>query len=453
MSDELIKQGWLPPQRVDEVISLLEAVGQGTFLSIPKGEDKIGQAVRKMAVNIGRLSASEMKHTVAISMELNEAVIAAASLSRATTVTDTNAQGMASATEEMSASVDTIAMQAQETSKLADGVKNLAEKGEAHASSADDAMSDIEVSMRGVAERSDSLSESSRDIGQIVDLISEIAFQTNLLALNAATEAARAGEAGKGFGVVATEIRNLAERTREATKDIQRNITNFQNEIGAIIEALDRSDKTVKDGHDIISMSRESMQEIVGAIADLTQRSSDISETVGQQKVAAREIAQGITEIAGMTRKIQGATHQVLDSMDGAEKHLTAQIDDMADLDLPKKALHLAKSDHIIWKKRLAAMVVGRESLNPDELADHTCCRLGKWYYACQDQRVKSLKSYKEIEAPHILVHKHGIEAARRYKAGDVAGALAEIDRVQKASVHVIHHLNELTRPVKKRKS
>ncbi|SCA55776.1 putative Methyl-accepting chemotaxis protein [Candidatus Terasakiella magnetica] len=450
MSEELIKQGWLPPERVQEIVALLDVIGQGAFIDVPKGDDQIGQAVRKLAVDIGRLSSSQMKRTVAISMELNEAVIAAANLSRATSVTDKNAQGMASATEEMSVSVDTIAAQATETSKLANDVKKLARQGEEHASSADDAMTDIETSMRGVAERSDSLSESSRDIGQVVDLISEIAFQTNLLALNAATEAARAGEAGKGFGVVATEIRNLAERTREATKDIQRNITNFRNEIGSIIEALDSSDKTVKNGHDIISMSKGSMQEIVKSIMDLTQRSADISETVGQQKQAAREIAKGITEVAGMTKQIQDATYTVLDSMDGAEKHLATQINDIAELKLPKKALHLAKSDHIIWKKRLAAMVVGRESLNPDELADHTCCRLGKWYYACDDKRVKSLKAFKDIEDPHILVHKHGIEAARKYKRGDVEGALAEISQVQRASVHVIHHLNELTRPAKK---
>ncbi|WP_419797128.1 MAG: methyl-accepting chemotaxis protein [Terasakiella sp.] len=446
MTDDLRKEGWLPPERVEEILSLLELIGQGAFLDIPKGEDRVGQAIRKLAVDVGRLSAMQMRKTVSVSMELNEAVIAAANLSRATSVTDRHAQGMASATEEMSVSVDTIARQASETFTLAQEVKEIALNGEKQAGQADDAMTKVESAMRNVAQRSDALSESSHDIGQVVDLISEIAFQTNLLALNAATEAARAGEAGTGFGVVASEIRNLAERTRLATKDIRLNINHFQDEIDAIVEALSESDKTVKLGHEIMNASQESMLGIAKAISELTQRSREISETVGQQKLAAHEIAYGISEVARMTEHVQNATHTVLDAMDGAEKDIASQISDIAKLKLPKKALHLAKSDHIIWKKRLAAMMVGRDSLDPNELSDHTCCRLGRWYYACEDDHVKSHPSFQEMEVPHIEVHAHGIEAARKYKLGDLDGALEEIKGVQQASEKVLFHLNELTK-------
>ncbi|GGF60687.1 methyl-accepting chemotaxis protein [Terasakiella brassicae] len=446
MTDDLRKKGWLPPERVEEILVLLELIGQGAFLDIPKGEDRIGQAIRKLAVDVGRFSATQMRKTVSVSMELNEAVIAAANLSRATSVTDRNAQGMASATEEMSVSVDTIARQASETFTLAQEVKELALSGEKQAGQADDAMTKVESAMRDVAERSSSLSESSHDIGQVVDLISEIAFQTNLLALNAATEAARAGEAGTGFGVVASEIRNLAERTRLATKDIRLNINRFQDEIDAIVEALSESDQTVKLGHEIMNASQEAMRDIARAISELTQRSREISETVGQQKLAAHEIAYGISEVARMTEHVQNATYTVLDAMDGAEKDIASQISDIAKLKLPKKALHLAKSDHIIWKKRLAAMMVGRDRLDPNELSDHTCCRLGRWYYACEDERIKHHPSFAEMEAPHMEVHAHGIEAARKYAQGDLEGALEEIGAVQQASEKVLFHLNELTK-------
>ncbi|MDO8606508.1 MAG: CZB domain-containing protein [Phaeospirillum sp.] len=103
-----------------------------------------------------------------------------------------------------------------------------------------------------------------------------------------------------------------------------------------------------------------------------------------------------------------------------------------------------AIADHVLWRKRLADMVVGRESLNPDDLADHTKCRLGKWCGTLQDDSIRNHPAFAALEEPHHEVHRHGIEAARRFKAGDLDGALAAIALVANASEGVMRCLDDL---------
>ena len=92
------------------------------------------------------------------------------------------------------------------------------------------------------------MDKSSSQIEQVVEIINDIADQTNLLALNAAIEAARAGEAGRGFGVVATEIRKLAEKTQQATKEIQQTIDQNKEKLTETVESIKNSSLEIKKG-------------------------------------------------------------------------------------------------------------------------------------------------------------------------------------------------------------
>lgn len=109
-------------------------------------------------------------------------------------------------------------------------------------------MRNIADSARTTAAKVTELGKNSSQIGQIVNVIEEIADQTNLLALNAAIEAARAGEQGRGFAVVADEVRKLAERTSKATQEIASRIHNTQTETELVVKAMDVSTKQVEEG-------------------------------------------------------------------------------------------------------------------------------------------------------------------------------------------------------------
>jgi len=100
----------------------------------------------------------------------------------------------------------------------------------------------------------------------------------------------------------------------------------------------------------------------------------------------------------------------------------------------------------VIWKKRLADMLTGRQSLRPDELADHHSCRLGKLYYSDAAAPYRDLAPFRELEAPHADVHRWGLEAAKCYNAGDIDGAHAAVQKVETASARVLELLEATVR-------
>jgi methyl-accepting chemotaxis protein len=163
---------------------------------------------------------------------------------------------------EITATVRQNADNAQAASQLATAARDTAEKGGAVVADAVTAVTQIE--------------ESAQKISDIVGLIDEIAFQTNLLALNASVEAARAGEAGKGFAVVAQEVRALAQRSANASKDIK-----------ALISA---SNAQVKTGATLVNQTGSSLTEIVNAVKKVT-------DIVAEIAAASREQATGLDQI------------------------------------------------------------------------------------------------------------------------------------------------------------
>ena len=123
---------------------------------------------------------------------------------------------------------------------------------------------------------------------------------------------------------------------------------------------------------------------------------------------------------------------------------LGKQIGKLAELNVPDKVIKLAQSDHVLWKKRLANMIIGREGLKPEELSDHHTCRLGKWYDTVQDPKYKNNPVFQQLVDPHKLVHQHGIQSVRYFNDGKFDEALAEISKVETASKDVLSMLAEL---------
>ncbi len=186
------------------------------------------------------------------------------------------------------------------------------------------------------------------------------------------------------------------------------------------------------------------MRQVSQHIDDMSQKIHDISNILGQQTEATSEISEGISVIARMAANNVEAIGTVIGTMDRSDGVIAALVAELVDLEVTDITIHVAKSDHMIWRKKLAQMLVGRMKLNPDELSNHTNCRLGKWYGAVTDTDIRNHPAYAALEAPHREVHANGIEAARRYQAGDFDGALACVHKVAEASVGVIRGLDAL---------
>jgi methyl-accepting chemotaxis protein len=157
-------------------------------------------------------------------------------------------------------------------------------------------MQEINTKVNETARKILSLGERSQSIGNITQLIDDIAEQTNLLALNAAIEAARAGEVGRGFAVVAQEVRKLAERSSESTKEIRQIINEIQGETNATIMSIEGSTKWVQKGLEMIEGTAKSAKEI--------------SIATQQQKFASEQVVQAMREIDSVTKQSVSSTRQ-----------------------------------------------------------------------------------------------------------------------------------------------
>jgi len=196
-------------------------------------------------------------------------------LSHRTESQASNLEETASAMEELTSTVQQNAANASEASTLSSSVMKKASNGGDVVKSAITAMSDI--------------NKSSKKIADIISVIDEIAFQTNLLALNAAVEAARAGEQGRGFAVVAAEVRNLAQRSAGAAKEIKGLINDSVEAVGQGTKLVDETGKT--------------FTELVGAIEDVSKMISDIDSAGNEQSAGIGEVSTSISQMDEMTQQ------------------------------------------------------------------------------------------------------------------------------------------------------
>jgi methyl-accepting chemotaxis protein len=200
--------------------------------------------------------------------------------------------------EQLTVSLSAASDQAAEAAVVAKTTQQVAGEGagrvEALAGNLDSLAASVDVSTQ-TARR---LGESSQEIGTIVNVIAGIADQTTLLALNAAIEAARAGEAGRGFAVVADEVRKLAERTAQATRDINQRIGEIRGDVSQMVENM-----VATNAQAVVSTSEaQAAQSILQAVAESTQRTrvlvEDIAQASREQSIASQNLAQNIEQVA-----------------------------------------------------------------------------------------------------------------------------------------------------------
>ncbi len=191
---------------------------------------------------------------------------------------------------EMSAAIQQVAENAQEVSGSAISATSRAQEGEQQIEKAINQMNVISHTVNSTATIVEGLGFKSQEIGQIVDLITNIATQTNLLALNAAIEAARAGEQGKGFAVVAEEVRKLAEESGEAAKRIADLIKEIQGEANRAVSAMQDGTREVANGTEVVASAGEAFEHIIKAVSTVNEQIQEMS-AASQEMAASAETA------------------------------------------------------------------------------------------------------------------------------------------------------------------
>jgi methyl-accepting chemotaxis protein len=241
---------------------------QGTFGAVEAG-------VNGTVANLKELVGDIKVATDTINTASKEIAAGNSDLSQRTEEQASSLEETASSMEELTSTVKQNAEHAKQANQLAIGASDVAGKGGAV--------------VHEVVDTMDSINESSRKIVDIISVIDGIAFQTNILALNAAVEAARAGEQGRGFAVVAGEVRNLAQRSAAAAKEIK--------------TLIDNSVDKVEGGSKLVAQAGQTMEEIVTSIKRVTDIMSEITAASVEQSQGIEQVNQAITQMDEVTQQ------------------------------------------------------------------------------------------------------------------------------------------------------
>jgi methyl-accepting chemotaxis protein len=189
-------------------------------------------------------------------------------------------------------------------------------------------MNRIALVVKKSAETVHTLGKSSDQIGEIVQVIDDIADQTNLLALNAAIEAARAGEQGRGFAVVADEVRKLAERTTKATKEIASMIKQIQKDTNGAVSSMEEGTKEVEKGKHLADKAGESLNQIIKGAEQVVDIITQVAAASEEQSSTSEQISKSIEAISNVTQESSAGIQEIARASEDLSR-LTLNLQDL----------------------------------------------------------------------------------------------------------------------------
>jgi twitching motility protein PilJ len=217
-------------------------------------------------------------------------------------------------------SVQQVSGNAAESARVAEQSLAAAEKGQQAVANAIASMNGLREQIQETSKRIKRLGESSQEIGEIVELISDITEQTNVLALNAAIQAASAGEAGRGFSVVAEEVQRLAERSGDATKQIAAIVKTIQSDTHDTVAAMEVSTQGVVEGAKLSDAAGQTLAEIGDVSKRLAALIAGISNATQSQAESTAKVAETMQDIKSISAQTSSGTQQTAESIGGMKQ-------------------------------------------------------------------------------------------------------------------------------------
>lgn len=394
--------------------------------------------INASALNLDKLSGSLFSATENMSASCNTVAAAAeqmnsnmSAIAAAAEETSTNVSMVAAATEEMTATISEIAEGSEKARVITQQAVHEAEKASA-------------IVM--------ALGDAAKSINKVTETINEIADQTNLLALNATIEAARAGEAGKGFAVVANEIKDLAKQTTEATREIKQRIESVQESSGQTIATINTISEIINNTSEIVSTMAAAVEEqavtsreIASNVNQASQGMQEVTENIAQASIANAEVSKDIALVKNESLTVAAGSSDI--------KELAAEMKaNAASLDLllnnfnfrsPQFDIGKIKDAHFNWKMRLTSVLSGYIAMESKNVPDHHQCDFGKWYDNAPE-KIKTHPLFKEIGVHHEAVHRKVVEAIDLFNTNKSDAALNKVGEFEEVRKKLFASLDEM---------
>jgi methyl-accepting chemotaxis protein len=437
--------------RKDQAISILQAAAtadhrtlrtlreqhRGTAKSLTPVLESLTHGNQKLT-EIARLGATSMEEAVSI-LFVNQGFTKQLRgiMDHVTTV--------ATAIEEMAATATEISSNAHQAASQADESKAKTVTGNESLSLLIGDIDLLEKAVGSVAQSMNQFVNFTQDINKLTAIVREIAHQTNLLALNAAIEAARAGEAGRGFAVVADEVKKLAEKTAQATGEIE-SVTGTMNSLtgkvnDSVNQSLERLTKSVAALETVATVMGDSSR----AVLDVHDRVHQIAVAAEEQSAVAAEMAKNVSDVTSALKTEAENVEAVNDHARALAGSASMQLNLLAKSQHEELLLQAIKADHLTWKLKLAGVLDTGVALSEAELKDHTQCRLGQWYLGAGRERYGHLPAFRDMEAPHARVHALGREIVQLVASNAIEEALARFEEMGQQSIRLFELIDALS--------
>ncbi|PWG61222.1 methyl-accepting chemotaxis protein [Spiribacter halobius] len=283
-----------------------DPLAEAVFVGRHDGSARIRLAMMKVRTELDAVTKRLSDTSLAIGIAAGDAEDNTRQAASAMAKQSAEVEGVASASEEMSQTLQEISRNTTETADTAGEATKQGQEARQRMETTREAMNRLEGQIHRSTELVNTLAASGQEIEKVLTVINGIAEQTNLLALNASIEAARAGTAGRGFSVVAEEVRVLAARTQESTDEIRRIVATVQDSAEHATEAMAESHREAESTRALMVNTEDQLQELVAAAEAISSLTTQIASAVEEQTTVGAQMSQNISEISELAKAATG---------------------------------------------------------------------------------------------------------------------------------------------------